>query len=372
MSTIANCKSLGLACLTLLAGPARDVVVAADTSPSVRQVASLHEARAAHTATTLPSGQVLVVGGMGDGEQRLASVELYDPVRDSVRALAPLVAARSGHTATLLRDGRVLVTGGYDGEYLASVETFDPSTRRFHRAGTLHEGRSEHTATLMPDGRVLIVGGVGRGWTFLQSAELYDPATGRSERVGSMRVPRESHTATMLGDGRVLIVGGHAGRRAAMTVYGSAELYSPRTRRFEEAGMLGTARHKHDAIALRDGRVLVIGGADRTDRNYYATTEVWDPRSSTFAPGPTMANSRYKIAGTSVLLPGGDVLITSGARTVERLDVGSWRFREVAGAMSAGFHFAAAAALPGGDVLIAGGYADAGRNTAGMWRYRER
>jgi hypothetical protein len=173
----------------------------------------------------------------------------------------------------------------------------------------------------------------------------------------------------LLADGRVLIVGGHAGRRQNMEVYASAEVFSPNTRTFEPAGTLATARHKHDAIRLADGRVLVIGGADRTDRTYYETTEIYDPRAATFERGPSMANRRYKIAGTSALLPNGNILVTSGASSAELLDVTSWRFREVPGRLPEAYRFAAAAPLHGGEVLITGGYSDANRNTAGVWRF---
>ena len=354
-----------LVCTVLLAtksGP--------EPTHSVQQVASLETARAAHTATTLPSGQVLVAGGMSDGGGSLASVELFDPAHNTVQALGPLAEGRAGHTATPLGDGRVLVAGGYNGDYLASLEVFEPSAKRFRPAGSLVTGRSGHTATLLPDGRVLFAGGVGRGWTFLDSAELYDPATGRSERVGSLSVPRESHTATLLADGRVLVIGGHRGRRPNQEAIGKAEIFSPRTLRFEPAGMLVTPRHKHDAIRLADGRVLVIGGADRSDRVHYAGTELWSPRTAAFGRGPSMSNRRYKIAGTSVLLPRGDVLVTSGAAVAELLDAGSLTFREVPGRFPAAFRFAAAAPLREGDVLVAGGYSDANRNTAGVWRLR--
>lgn len=356
-----------LGCVTLLAGLAPRPV---DSPQSIERVATLRMARAAHTATVLPSGQVLVAGGMADGGASLASAELYDPIRNTIEPLPAMAERRVGHAATLLPDGRVLIAGGYNGAYLASLELFDPATRSFEPAGSLREGRSGHTATLLADGRVLVVGGVGRGWTFLPSAEVYDPATGRSEPVGSLSVPRESHTATLLTDGRVLIVGGHAGRRQEMEVYASAELFSPRTGQFEPAGTLITPRHKHDAIRLADGRVLVIGGADRTDRNYFATTEIYDPRTGDFGTGPSMANRRYKIAGTSALLPDGNLLVTSGAKSAELLDVTSQTFREVPGRLPDAYRFAAATPLLGGDVLITGGYSDANRNTAGVWRFR--
>ena len=280
---------------------------------------------------------------MADGGRSVASIELFDAGHNTVQELGSLAERRAGHTATLLGGGRLLIAGGYNGEYLASLEVFEPSARSFRPTGSLLEGRGGHTATLMPDGRVLFVGGVGRGWTFLRSAELYDPETGRSEPVGSMNVPREGHTSTLLADGRVLIIGGHSGRRP----------------------------NKHDAIKLADGRVLVIGGADRSDRVHFATTEIYSPQTATFKRGPAMANQRYKIAGTSVLLPNGDVLVTSGARVAERLDLGSWTFHEIPGRFPSAFRFAAAAPLREGDVVIVGGYSDGNENTAGVWRFQQ-
>ena len=356
-----------LALFGVIAEPALARTKSAD---SIEQVATLRTARAAHTATTLRSGKVLIAGGMSTGGASLDAVELFDPANNSLQDLGSLVEQRTGHTATLLADGRVLVVGGYTGEYLRSVEIFDPSTSRFRPAGSLPEGRSGHTATLLPDGRVLLVGGVGRGWTFLRSAELYDPTTGRSEPVGSMSAPRESHTATLLADGRVLIIGGHSGRRPNMMVYASAEIFDPRTGRFEAAGALGTPRHKHDAIRLTDGRVLVIGGADRSDRVHYATTEIYTPGTATFERGPSMRHRRYKLAGTSALLPNGDVLVTSGARSAELFVARTGAFREISGSMPEAYRFAAATLLRDGDVLITGGYSDRNENTGGVWRFR--
>jgi hypothetical protein len=168
----------------------------------------------------------------------------------------------------------------------------------------------------------------------------------------------------------VLIVGGHTGRRPNQELQAGAELFSPDTRRFEPAGSLVTARHKHDAIRLTDGRVLIVGGADRTDRVRYATTETYNPSTAKFERGPSMTNQRYKIAGTSILLSNGDVLVSAGAPVAELLDVKRWAFREVSGRFPAGYHFAATALLREGHVFVAGGYSDANKNTAGIWRFQ--
>ncbi|MGI9077515.1 MAG: Kelch repeat-containing protein [Gemmatimonadaceae bacterium] len=338
----------------------------------IERVASLGTPRAAHTTTALPSGQLLVTGGMGPGGGSLSSAELVDVSTAGVKAIVPMADARAGHTAIALPDGRVVLAGGYNGTYLNSVEVFDPGAQRFRITGHLNEGRSGHTATRLRDGRILVIGGVGRGWSFLSSAEVFDPNSGRSEAVGPMSVPRESHTATLLPDGRVLVVGGHRGRRETMEVYASSEIFDPATRRFQSAGYLATARHKHDAVLLADGRVLVLGGADRTDRRHYATTEVYNAASAAFETGPSMGRTRYKIQGTAVKLASGDLLVPSGAREAELLDRRSFTFRSVAGKFPAAFFFATATRVSTGDVAIVGGYDPRNQNTGGVWLFRVR
>jgi len=343
---------------------------APSTGAEIQRIATLRTPRAAHTTTALSDGQLLIAGGMGAGGGSLASTERLDAATGEITSGASLNEPRVSHTATRLPDGRIVLAGGYNGSYLASVETFDPASGAFGNGGRLVEGRSGHIATLLPDGRILLAGGVGRDWTFLSSAEVFDPSTGRSAAVGSMSLARESHTATLLEDGSVLIVGGHRDRREAMVVHASAEIFDPEAESFRPAGELQTARHKHDAIRLADGRVLVLGGADRTDRLYYATTEIYDPARGTFAPGPTMRNTRYKIAGTAVLLADGSVLVPTGARTAEVLDAEIFTFREISGSFPDAYHFATATPLASGDVAIVGGYKFGNENTNGIWRFR--
>ena len=289
-------------------------------------------------------------------------------------ATGSMRSGRVSHTATGLPNGRVLVAGGIDGTALASAELFDPSAGVFTPAGSLNTARSDHRATLLADGKVLIVGGVGPGYSFLAGAELYDPITGAFTPTGAMTAPRESHTLTTLPDGRVLTTGGHRGRHEDIVIYRSVEIYAPATGRFSGAGNLAVARHKHDAVLLADGRVLISGGSDEhDDRGAYASAEIYDPKTGTSTLTVRMPGVRYKHAGTSLLLPDGRILIAGGGRNAVIYDPASNRFGAVPGDLGTAplsRLFSTATLLRDATALITGGYGQGQSVSAGAWLYR--
>ena len=340
---------------------------------AIKAVRSMSTRRAAHTATLLPDGKVLVAGGFGGDENSIATVEVFDPATNTFRSTGSMNSARASHTATLLPNGKVLIAGGYNGNYLASAELYDPSTRTFTSAGSMVTARSGHIATLLNDGKVLLAGGTGTGWTFLADAELYDPTTDTFVSTGSMTTARESHTATLLNDGRVLIAGGHKDRRSAITIYSSAEIYDPAKGSFSSTGNLTVKRHKHDAILLANGRVLIVGGTDERDGrdgSAYRIVEVFDPATGGFTAAGMMKAPRYKLQGTTILLKDGKVLIAGGANRAEVFDPTKNSFSYAAGDMGSSRLFATATWLRDGQVLITGGYSDGNNVSSSAWIYR--
>lgn len=342
-----------------------------DNAGSVNAIRNMTGQRAAHTATLLGDGKVLVAGGFAGSAGSLASTEIFDPATQLFAAAGNLNAPRAGHTATLLSNGKVLIAGGYNGNYLASAELYDPAARRFTPTSRMVTARSGHVAVLLPNGKVLLAGGVGTGWTFLADAELYDPATNAFTATGSMLAARESHTATLLANGNVLIAGGHKGRRAAMTIYSSAEIYDAAAGKFSATGDMTRIRHKHDAVLLADGRVLIIAGADERDgRPAYTSAEIYNAAKGTFTATASLNSPRYKLQGTSILLNDGKVLVAGGSDRAEVFDPSRNTFSYAAGDMGTPRLFAAATRLRNGQVLITGGYHAGNDVSSQAWIYR--
>jgi len=197
---------------------------------------TLNELRVGHTATLLPSGEALVVGGhvyvddfYGSSDIRIrTSSELFDPAAQSwSKTPGALAVGRTGHTATLLKTGKVLVVGGLinKNSATASAELYDPGSKTWSSTGSMSKTRTYHTATLLPSGKVLVAGGTSdSGSTWLDSAELYDPAQGSWTSLDPMWVKRKYHAAVALGSGAVLVAGGvEAGALVLAEVYEEQE-----------------------------------------------------------------------------------------------------------------------------------------------------
>jgi len=262
------------------------------------ETGSMNQARHDHTATLLPNGQVLVVGGSYvatpvPGYRR--SAELYSPATEQWTLTDSLATARASHTATLLPNGQVLIAGGYTGAlmfpYTSSAELYDPSSGAFTTVASMNSGRSEHTATLLPDGRVLVVGGRSKpagSVIYLSSCEIYNPTAGTWSAASSLPAARADHTATLLADGRVLVVGG----QNADGTFSTALIYDPAADEWVTvAAAMSGGRRNHSATLLLSGELFIAGGEGA---NVLATTTRYDRglgQSAGWRPSVTSATN---------------------------------------------------------------------------------
>jgi hypothetical protein len=270
-------------------------------------------ARSGQTATLLASGKVLVAGPD-------ATADLYNPAAGTWAATGRMTSAPgSGATATLLPDGTVLVAGGCCAQptglptALASAQIYDPVSNTWAATASMSTGRGNATATLLSNGTVLVAGGqhiVNESNGGVTSAEIYDPATGLWHSAGTMATGHGLATASLLPDGRVLVAGGAAlgGCCGGMT---AADLYSPATGTWQAAANMNVAREVAASVVLPDGTVLMTGGYNGiTTTPYLASTEIYQPATNTWTPGPSMTQGREN--HTATLLPDGQVLVAGG------------------------------------------------------------
>ncbi|WP_438032364.1 kelch repeat-containing protein [Sorangium sp. So ce204] len=175
--------------------------------------ASMDLARSGHAAVRLLDGRVLVVGE--------SSAEVYDPSKDTWSQAGGLLASfHDKHTATLLPDGNVLLVGGTQVSEGAgkprdvAVEIYVPGTDEWTSNMSLFRGLADHTATLLPDGNVLLAGGYHIQLTQEMPSQertwkLYDPTRNTITLIDdSVIADRANHAATLLLDQRVLVTGG--------------------------------------------------------------------------------------------------------------------------------------------------------------------
>lgn len=217
------------------------------------------------------------------------------------------------------------LTGLWSGAHVLSIAYGLPDT--FCETATMAYARAGHHATLLFDGSVVLSGGVGRDGHGVAPIERYLPAgdasspTARFELAdpGGTTLDARSvlgHTATRLKDGRVLVAGGAPASTSAVAFEGAVMLDVEGRVMGKPLLLGGGPRAYHASVALPDGRVLLTGGclelngsACAMDRTLDSAV-LYDPATDAFSDAPALSVGR---AGhTALLRSDGLVLLVGG------------------------------------------------------------
>ncbi|MFT4512966.1 MAG: hypothetical protein ACI89X_004783 [Planctomycetota bacterium] len=118
---------------------------------------------------TLADGRLMLTGGVlvpsllnVANAASIAGADIYDPVANSWQATT-MLHARTGHTATLLPSGDLVVCGGSEGLLTAAVgldavSIFDPANSTWTAIAPMISVRIGHTARVLPDGSLVLLG----------------------------------------------------------------------------------------------------------------------------------------------------------------------------------------------------------------------
>ncbi len=283
------------------------------------------------------AGKVLITGGYGNDYRELSSAELYNPANNAFTFGPAMHDGRVWHTATAIvsgpNAGKILIAGGQgkDSEghlALRSTDLYDPATNTFKRGPNMHSGRFGHTATPIISGpnagKILLAGGTDANYNPLSSTELYDPASNTIRPGPATNSPRAGHTAAVIvsgkNAGKILIAGG----QQEPADLASTELYDPATNTISSGPAMKIARKHHSATVIESGpkagKILIDGGdhvackGNDCHGDKLSSTELYDPETNAFTPGPSMNRPRAGHTATVVKYGpnAGKILISGG------------------------------------------------------------
>lgn len=312
---------------------------AADAPESPRMLAG---------AAPLGDGRVVIAGGTTStaGGITLATVEIYDPESGEWTVGATLGTPRTNPAVIELVDGRLLVAGGIgaEGTVLASTELVTLPPRGDVVSGSAAPGADlphpwySMQAARLPSGRIVVAGGfLPSGETAGGAPAVFDPASG-VWTVLENGVFAQGAPVVRLEGGRVAIVGG-----GSEDTFTRVDLVTEETGTvaiIPGPGVLNVERYGASAIAIGPSRILVTGGADALDRTRpTAAVELLDVGvagevTSSFAERD--ADHRSFRASTSirdglVLLAGGaDEGVPEASTTTSLFDPATARFFDAA------------------------------------------
>ena len=197
----------------------------------------------------------------------------------------------------------------------AGVEVLDLSTLRWSKGSVpcLPAPRGSHSAC-GGNGRIVVVGGligaVGAGADAVSTAVHWRRGSASWSVLPSLNKARNGAAAVALRDGRTMVIGGWDPREERPQK--SVETLAADGKLWTVMQPMASDREGPAAAALPDGKVLVAGGrAPSADGDAAVkTAELWEPTTGEWTAAPPMAHSRC-FAGCCVL-PSGKVAVVGG------------------------------------------------------------
>jgi hypothetical protein len=209
--------------------------------------------------------------------------------------------------------GKIYAFCGYD------LSEYDPTTDTWTARGAMPMGSSPAT----------VAGANGKIYSFraaggVATTMVYDPGTGTaSATLPPMPTPRNDAAAVALPDGRILVIGGYD--VAAVGNTGVVEIFDTTTETWVGAAAQASVLRQQAKAAYSNGKVYVVGG-ENFPVSGLSAVEVYDVATNSWSPGPPLTFGRlsfglvaakgmvYAIAGWS------SVAGTATAASVEVLD----------------------------------------------------
>jgi|GEM_PF-4737080 len=246
-------------------------------------------------AVTLPSGEVLALGGVDADSNPITACECWHPGSGLWTATAAMAGGHAGGACALLPSGHVLVVGQTE-----FSELYDPAMQSWSPAGTLTGVAT--ALCVLSDGEVLaaIAGGQAARWS---------EASGVWLSTAAMPTAVSGAGLVALPDGHALAFGGTIVSELVVET-SDCSLFDPATGSWQPTASMNLARNGAQGQLVGAGTVLVIGGfVDGAQP--VAGCELYDIANGSWTM-PTQASLPIAPGGQSAALASGQVLMTGG------------------------------------------------------------
>jgi hypothetical protein len=277
--------------------------------------------------TLLPDGRVFVTGGHFSTYVGIRNSTFFNPTTLTWSAGPLMATPRWYPTATSLPSGKVLVTSGADncptcgspGGSHAGIalvpEVYDPNLNTWSSLSPASLSIPLYPHLLViPDGRVLLTGSQEEP----VATRALDLTTQTWTTIDSN--VRDGGSSVQYRPGKILKTGSgrnpdYNPQNAAATAY-VIDMNAP-SPSWRAVASMSAARTQHNLTVLPDGNVLLVGGATTSD--VYATASavkpaaIWSPTTEMWTAMAAMSEPRL-YHSTSLLLPDGRVLVAGGGR----------------------------------------------------------
>lgn len=159
------------------------------------------------------------------------------------------------------------------------VSASNPQAMRQALRTTKPLSRTQHTATALTNGLVVVSGGImnlpNKKELILNRVQIYDLTGDFWMEAAPMLVPRARHSALALPNGKLVVMGGY--HNMALN---STEVYDPMTNTWEFGVPMPTHRQGHTAVLAGD-YIVVTGGVSTSALQhvdiYHLGTNLWMP-----------------------------------------------------------------------------------------------
>lgn len=272
-----------------------------------------------HAAAVALGNKAYLIGGVGEDQEPLTSVEIYDPQEERWIEGPPLSGPRSHLSAVMLGE-RIFALGGKvqrpDGstEFLRTVEIFNPTTQTWDKGPDLLGVHGAGGAGIVR-GIIYVVGGeqpeaTKKDNSGMSFSERWDPLRKKWFEIPPLPTPRFDFS-TIWYNGKLIVMGGKVRQANRDVLLDTSEAYDPNNKAWEDYPLTKLPQSTAGIGVCSMANLFIMGGetkeglldntysVDQLQKRWIKMDPIPEPRAyaSVLTNVARLDNSMYVFAG---------------------------------------------------------------------------